>query len=165
MGVAVERDVHFMRRALACAAQAAAAGEVPVGAVLVREDEILAEAGNRPIGDCDPSAHAEMVALRAAARNAGNYRLPGSTLYVTLEPCVMCAGAIIHARVARVVYAAPDPRAGAAGSIYDVLTGARLNHRPICEGGLLAGECGAVLQAFFRARRGQVVAGAGTPVG
>ena len=149
------RDLHYMRRALPCAARAAPAGEVPVGAVVVRDDVVLPEAGNRPIGACDPSAHAEMVALRAAAREAGNYRLPGSTLYVTLEPCVMCAGAIIHARVERVVYAAPDPRAGAAGSVYDILTGARLNHHPRCEGGLLADECGEMLQAFFRARRGR----------
>ena len=155
MGIDSARDLYFMRRALACAVQAAEAGEVQVGAVLVRDDVVLAEAGNRPIGACDPSAHAEMVALRAAAREAGNYRLPGSTLYVTLEPCVMCAGAIVHARVERVVYAAPDPRAGAAGSVYDVLTGARLNHHPLCEGGLLADECGEVLQTFFRARRGR----------
>ena len=144
----------MMQRALMLAARAAAAGEVPVGAVLVAGGEVVAEAANRTIGDCDPSAHAEMLAVREAARALGNYRLTGSTLYVTLEPCAMCAGVIIQARVARVVYATPDARAGAAGSVYDVLTGRRLNHHPSCEGGLLAEQAAALLQAFFRQRRG-----------
>ena len=154
MGVDEERDRQHMQRALLLAARAAAEGEVPVGAVLVRDGEPLAEGANCPVSACDPSAHAEVVVLRAAARAAGNYRLPGSTLYVTLEPCVMCAGAIVQARVARVVYAAADPRAGAAGSVYDVLTGGRLNHQPVCEGGLMAEESAALLQSFFRMRRG-----------
>ena len=142
-----------MRRALALAAAAAEAGEVPVGAVLVRDGEVRGEGANRPIGACDPSAHAEVVALRAAAAAVRNYRLPGTTLYVTLEPCAMCAGAIVHARVGRVVYAAVDPRAGAAGSVFDVLTGRKLNHHPACEGGLLAEESSALLRGFFRERR------------
>ncbi len=142
-----------MRRALELASSAEAEGEVPVGAVLVRDGEVLGEGWNRPIGDHDPSAHAEMIALRAAARAIDNYRLLNTTLYVTLEPCVMCAGAIMHARVARVVYAATDPKAGAAGSVFDVLGSGRLNHRLQCDGGLLAGEAGAQLRAFFRARR------------
>ena len=153
MGVDEPRDLYFMRHALQLAAQAAALGEVPVGAVLVRDDAVLGEGSNRPIGACDPSAHAEVVALRAAGVAIGNYRLPGSTLYVTLEPCVMCAGAIVQARIARVVYACDDPRAGAAGSVYDVLTGGRLNHHPVCESGLLAAESAALLRTFFRARR------------
>ena len=153
MGVDEPRDLCFMRHALHLAAQAAALGEVPVGAVLVRDDAVLGEGSNRPIGACDPSAHAEVVALRAAGVAIGNYRLPGSTLYVTLEPCVMCAGAIVQARIARVVYACDDPRAGAAGSVYDVLTGGRLNHHPVCESGLLAAESAALLRTLFRARR------------
>jgi tRNA(adenine34) deaminase len=147
-----------MQRALALAAAAAAAGEVPVGALLVRGGEVLGEGYNRPIAAQDPTAHAEVEALRAAARRVGNYRLPGSTLYVTLEPCPMCAGALIQARVARVVFAAPDPRAGAAGSAIDLLGTGRLNHHILYTGGVLAAESAARLRAFFRARRG---AGAG----
>jgi tRNA(adenine34) deaminase len=126
---------------------------VPVGAVIVKGDEVVAEGWNQPIASHDPSAHAEMVAIREAAAALRNYRLGGLTLYVTLEPCVMCAGAIIHARLARLVFGAPDPRAGAVRSVYDVISQPRLNHRPEWTGGVLAEECGAVLQEFFRARR------------
>ncbi len=147
-------DEHWMRRALTLALRAQGEGEVPVGAVLVRDGELVGEGWNRPIGEHDPSAHAEIMALRAAGRILGNYRLPDTTLYVTLEPCPMCAGAIVHARVARVVYAAADPRSGAAGSVFDLLpSDARFNHRTTCEGGLLADEAGELLRAFFRARR------------
>ena len=143
-----------MRRALALAEQAEAEGEVPVGAVLVRDGEIIGEGWNRPIASQDPTAHAEILALRAAARRVDNYRLPGSTLYVTLEPCVMCAGAIIHARVERLVFGAADPKGGAAGGRFDLLpSDGRFNHRVSCEGGLFREQCGALLRAFFRRRR------------
>jgi tRNA(adenine34) deaminase len=142
-----------MRHALKLAHRAQELGEVPVGAVVVRGEEVVAEGWNQPIAAHDPSAHAEMVAMRAAAAAARNYRLGGLTLYVTLEPCVMCAGAIIHARIARVVFGAADPRAGAVQSVYDVISQPRLNHRPQWTGGVLAEECGALLQEFFRARR------------
>jgi tRNA(adenine34) deaminase len=143
-----------MQVALALARRAAAEGEVPVGAVLVLDNEQIGEGWNRPIGDHDASAHAEIQALRDAGRRVGNYRLPGTTLYVTLEPCVMCAGAIIHARVAQVVYGAPDPKAGACGSVFDLLpSDGRFNHRTDCRGGILAEDCGETLRAFFRARR------------
>jgi tRNA(adenine34) deaminase len=151
-----EKDEAWMRRALALARCAAAAGEVPVGAVLVLDDEVVGEGWNRPIGACDPTAHAEVVALRAAATRLGNYRLTGSTLYVTLEPCAMCAGAMIQARVARVVFGAPDPRAGAAGSVFNVLQAEALNHCAEIAGGVLAEPCGALLRDFFRARRGRL---------
>ncbi len=147
-------DLRWMRRALDLARHAAGAGEVPVGAVVVRDGVVLGEGWNGPIGCCDPTAHAEVQALRAAARRAGNYRLGGATLYVTLEPCAMCAGAIVHARIARVVYGAEDPRAGAAVSVFRVLSEPRLNHRVPAEGGVLAAECAALLQEFFRTRRG-----------
>jgi tRNA(adenine34) deaminase len=143
-----------MRRALELARSAELAGEVPVGAVLVLDGAVVGEGWNRPIGSCDPSSHAEIEALRAGARQVGNYRLAGSTLYVTMEPCPMCAGAMIHARVARVVYGTPDLRAGAAGTVIDVLGSAAANHRVSVTGGVLADECRALLQAFFRARRG-----------
>jgi tRNA(adenine34) deaminase len=144
-----------MRRALELAQSAEGAGEVPVGAVLVASDgQIIGEGWNRPIGAHDPTAHAEIVALRAAANAAGNYRLPGTTLYVTLEPCPMCAGAIVHARVERVVFGAVDPRSGAAGSTFDLLpSDERFNHYTRCEGGLLAQESADMLRRFFRARR------------
>ena len=142
-----------MRHALKLARKAQELGEVPVGAVIVKGDEVVAEGWNRPIASHDPSAHAEMVAIREAAAALRNYRLGGLTLYVTLEPCVMCAGAIIHARLARLVFGAPDPRAGAVESFYDVISQPRLNHRPDWTGGVLAPECGALLQEFFRARR------------
>ena len=143
-----------MRRALELAQSAEAEGEVPVGALVVVDGEVVGEGWNRPIGSHDPTAHAEIVALRAASRALHNYRLPGSTLYVTLEPCPMCAGAIVHARVYRVVYAAADPRSGAAGSVFDLLpSDQRFNHYPRCEGGVLADEAAAMLRGFFRARR------------
>ncbi len=143
-----------MAHALALAHRAADAGEVPVGAVIVRDEEIIGEGWNRPIGAHDASAHAEIQALRDAGRRVGNYRLPGATLYVTLEPCVMCAGAIIHARIERVVYAAADPKAGACGSVFDLLpSDRRFNHRTECSGGVLADACAETLRAFFRARR------------
>jgi len=142
-----------MRRALALARRAADAGEVPVGAVLVRGDEVIGEGWNRPIGACDPTAHAEILALRSAAIQVGNYRLVDSTLYVTLEPCPMCAGAIVHARIARVVFGAADPRTGAAGTVFDLLRSSQLNHRAEVTGGVLAEDCGALLREFFRARR------------
>lgn len=142
-----------MRHALALAARAEAEGEVPVGAVLVRGDDVLGEGWNRPIGLSDPSAHAEMLALRAAAARLGNYRLPGTTLYVTLEPCVMCAGLIVHARIATLVFGAADPKAGAVHSHYDVIAKPRLNHTVTWQGGVLEAECSALLKGFFRARR------------
>lgn len=147
-----------MRKALELARSAASAGEVPVGAVLVRGDEAIGEGWNRPIGACDPTAHAEVVALRAAALRAGNYRLVGSTLYVTLEPCPMCAGAVVQARVARVVFGAADPRAGSAGSVFNLLQAQALNHRAEILADVLADECAALLREFFRARRGQPAA-------
>ncbi len=143
-----------MQYALNLAQQAAAEQEVPVGAVLVRGDQLLAEGWNQPIGHCDPTAHAEIQALRAAATMQGNYRLPGSTLYVTLEPCPMCAGAIVHARVERVVFGATDPRTGAGGTVFNLLQADELNHSCKVTGGVLAEECGNLLREFFRARRG-----------
>ena len=147
-------DEQFMRRAIELARQAEAAGEVPVGALVVRGDEIIAEGFNRPITTHDPTAHAEMIALRAAAARSDSYRLLGTTLYVTLEPCAMCAGAMVHARVQRLVYAASDPRAGAAGSIFNVVQNPALNHRLEVETGVLGEECGAMLRSFFVVRRG-----------
>ncbi len=146
-------DIDFMARAIALAADAARAGEVPVGAVLVRRGEIVAEGANRPVATHDPTAHAEIVALRAGGAALGSYRLVGTTLYVTLEPCVMCASAIVHARVDRVVFGAFDPKAGAAGSITDVFALPQLNHRVDAFGGVLERECGALLSEFFSARR------------
>lgn len=146
-------DCHWMRRALDLALLAAREGEVPVGALLVKEGELIAEGWNRPIGNHDPTAHAEIQALRAAGKRLGNYRLPGTTLYITLEPCPMCAGAIVHARVQRVVYAARDPRTGAAGSVYNLLQSNELNHRCEVMGGVLAEESATLLRSFFRAKR------------
>jgi tRNA(adenine34) deaminase len=146
-------DQQFMALAIEQANCAALAGEVPVGAVLVRDGLVLAKAFNQPIGLHDPSAHAEMLALRAASRAEGNYRLPGTTLYVTLEPCAMCAGAILHARVERVVYGAPDPKTGAAGSALNLFSNQQINHQTQVEGGVLAEECGQVLKRFFKERR------------
>lgn len=146
-------DADWMRHALQLAARAEAEGEVPVGAVLVREGVLIGEGWNRPIGTHDPSAHAEMLALRDAAKREGNYRLPGAVMYVTLEPCPMCVGAMIHARVQRVVFAAHDPKTGACGSALDLPGHASHNHRVWVEGGLLAEESAALLRAFFRARR------------
>ena len=146
-------DLFWMQHALALAKQAAAEGEVPVGAVLVRDHEILGEGWNRPIISHDPTGHAEINALRAAADRVGNYRLVDTTLYVTIEPCVMCAGAIIHARVKRLVYGAKEPKTGAVVSMFDVLADQRHNHRPEITGGVLAEQCAEQMQAFFRARR------------
>lgn len=142
-----------MRVALGLAREAGAAGEVPVGAVVVLDGEVIGRGFNQPILRHDPTAHAEVMALRDAADRAGNYRLPGSTLYVTLEPCVMCTGAIMHARVARVVYGARDPKTGAAGSVVDLYAESRLNHHADIEGGVLADDCGSLLSSFFAARR------------
>lgn len=148
-----ENDADFMREALALAREAASADEVPVGAVVVLDGRIVGRGFNQPIGRHDPTAHAEVMALRDAAARVGNYRLPGSTLYVTLEPCVMCSGAIMHARVGRVVFGARDPKTGAAGSVVDLFGEARLNHHADIVGGVLAEECGALLSGFFAARR------------
>ncbi|RMR04608.1 tRNA adenosine(34) deaminase TadA [Pseudomonas syringae group genomosp. 7] len=147
------KDQDFMREALALAAQGALLGEVPVGAVLVQNGEIIGRGYNRPISGNDPSAHAEMVAIRDAAKALDNYRLPGSTLYVTLEPCSMCAGLIVHARVARVVYGALEPKAGIVQSQGQFFSQGFLNHRVLFEGGVLGEECGAMLSEFFRMRR------------
>ena len=146
----------WMRRAIELAHRSREAGEVPVGAVLVQEDKVLGEGWNQPIGLNDPTAHAEIQALRAATARIGNYRLPSnSILYVTLEPCPMCAGALVHARVGGVVYGAADPRAGAAGSVFNILESPFLNHRARVTGGVLESECGDLLREFFRARRPQ----------
>ena len=146
-------DAAFMRLALDQAHNAWLLGEVPVGAVLVRGGRVIATGYNRPIGDSDPTAHAEIVALRQAAALAGNYRLPGTTLYVTLEPCAMCAMAMLHARVARVVFGARDPKTGAAGGVVDLFAETRLNHHCQVSGEVEAQACGALLQEFFRERR------------
>ncbi len=142
-----------MSRALELAREAEAAGEVPVGAVIVKDGSIIAEGWNRPISTHDPSAHAEMIAMRAAAVALQNYRLLDTTLYVTLEPCAMCAGAMVHARVKRLVFAATDPRAGAAGSVFNIVQHAALNHRMQVDEGVLRDECSAVLRGFFQRRR------------
>jgi len=147
-------DIDFMRKALEQALVARARGEIPVGAVLTRGEQIISSGANCPISSNDPTAHAEVEALRAAGRALGSYRLTDTTLYVTLEPCVMCASAIVHARVRRVVFGAWDPRAGGVGSLIDVLALPGLNHRVDAFGGVLAEECGAVLQEFFEQRRG-----------
>lgn len=144
---------QFMEAALALAREAGSLGEVPVGAVVVRDGEIVGRGYNQPIGRDDPTAHAEIAALRDAARNLGNYRLPGCELYVTLEPCAMCAGAIMHARIARVVFGARDPKTGVAGSVIDLFGETRLNHHAQIEGGMMAEECSALLSSFFAARR------------
>jgi len=146
-------DIDFMQAALAEARQAAQAGEVPIGAVIVCEGAIIASGQNCVLRDLDPTAHAEIVALRAAASAVGNYRLGGCTLYVTLEPCSMCAGAMIHARLARLVFAAADPKAGAAGSVLGVVNHAQLNHQMLVEQGILAEESAELLRSFFRERR------------
>lgn len=147
------RDEEWMREALLLARQAEAAGEVPVGAVLVKDGKLIGSGWNQPIGAHDPTAHAEVMALRAAAKAAGNYRLVDTTLYVTLEPCAMCAGALVHARVARLVYGTADPKTGAAGSVFDLVRTDKLNHRLEVEGGVLAEDCGALLRTFFASRR------------
>jgi len=144
---------NFMREALVLAAEAAAAGEVPVGAVVVRDGEIVGRGFNRPISSHDPTAHAEIVALRDAAARLGNYRLTGCDLYVTLEPCAMCVGAMVHARIGRVLFGASDPKTGACGSIVDLPAIAHWNHHGVFTGGMLAEECGAMLRRFFAERR------------
>lgn len=146
-------DVDYMRCALELARAAQGAGEVPVGAVLVRDAAVIATGANRPIGACDPTAHAEIEALRAGAHALGSYRLSDTTLYVTLEPCVMCAAALVNARVRRVVFGAFDPQAGGAGSLLDVFKLAGMNHRVDVFGGVLAAECGTLLRDFFEWRR------------
>ena len=150
-------DEDFMREALEQARQAGACGEVPVGAIVVLDGQIVGRGFNQPIGRHDPTAHAEVMALRDAAQRLGNYRLPGCELYVTLEPCAMCSGAIMHARIRRVVFGARDPKTGVAGSVIDLFDEARLNHHATIEGGLMADECGGMLSAFFAARRGKTL--------
>ena len=149
----MDRDEKFMRLALAEAEKAFQAGEVPVGAVVVRGGEVIASAHNGPVGLKDPSAHAEILALRRAAAEEGNYRLAGTTLYVTIEPCLMCAGALIHARVSRLVFGATDPKGGAVVSLYGVLQDGRLNHRVEAAGGVLGEACSEILSRFFREKR------------
>ena len=153
-------DEFYMREALSLARSAECLGEVPVGAVVVKAGEIIGRGFNTPIGDHDPTAHAEIAALRDAARKLNNYRLPGCELFVTVEPCAMCAGAIIHARISRVVYGARDYKTGVHGSVVDLFAVERLNHHARIEGGLLAEECGAVISAFFSARRAVRISGA-----
>jgi tRNA(adenine34) deaminase len=146
-------DLYFMRIALAEAQASAEAGEVPIGAVIVQKETILAQAGNRTIRDNDPTAHAEIVVIRESARHLGNYRLADTTLYITLEPCAMCAGAVIQARIPRLVYAADDPKGGAFRSCFGVLTSTKLNHRVEVIAGVLAQDSAAMLQSFFSSRR------------
>lgn len=146
-------DEQWMQHAIALARRAEAAGEVPVGAVVIHNDQIIGEGWNQPILSHDPSAHAEIMALRAAGQSIQNYRLLDTTLYVTLEPCAMCAGAIMHARIAKVVFGAADPKAGAAGSVTDLFANTALNHHVSVEGGVLAIECGNLLSDFFRKKR------------
>ncbi len=146
-------DITFMQRALELARRAEQDGEVPVGALVVLNNEVIGEGWNHPIGSADPTAHAEIAALRAAATRLGNYRLTGATLYVTLEPCPMCAGAIVLARVARVVFGAADPLAGAGGTVFDLLRSPKLNHRSEVQGGLLADDCSRLLKGFFQSKR------------
>lgn len=153
MSLETATDDHWMRCALALAQQAQAEGEVPVGALVILDHQIIGEGWNQPIGLSDPSAHAEIAALRAAARRQSNYRLPGATLYVTLEPCVMCVGAIMHARIARVVYGATDPKTGAAGSMFELLGSDKFNHQVEVTGGVLADQCAELLRNFFQSRR------------
>jgi tRNA(adenine34) deaminase len=153
MGMSAELDAAMMREALQLAAQAAEQGEVPVGAVVVRDGRIIGRGHNSPISSSDPTAHAEVRALRHAARTLGNYRLGGCALYVTLEPCAMCAGAILHARIDRLVYGAADPKTGACGSVVDLFAENRLNHHTEVMGGVLATEAGEQLSGFFAARR------------
>ena len=154
----MDYDQVYMQLALEQARQAWDLGEVPVGAVVVKDGEVVAVGCNQPIGKHDPTAHAEIVALRAAAEKLGNYRLPGCELYVTLEPCVMCSGAMMHARLARVVYGATDPKTGACGSVLNLFGQEQLNHHTEVVGGVMAEECGAMLKDFFAARRAALAA-------
>ena len=148
-----ELDQQYMRMAIEQAQLAAQSGEVPVGAVLVKDGQVISKAFNKPIANHDPSAHAEMLALREAALAEENYRIPGSTLYVTLEPCAMCSGAMLHARIDRVVYGASDPKTGAAGSVLDIFASKQINHQTSVEGGIMSEECGQLLRDFFKGRR------------
>ncbi|MBU3580726.1 tRNA adenosine(34) deaminase TadA [Polynucleobacter sp. AP-Capit-er-40B-B4] len=148
-----ELDQQYMRMAIEQAQLAAQSGEVPVGAVLVKDGQVISKAFNKPIANHDPSAHAEMLALREAALAEENYRIPDSTLYVTLEPCAMCSGAMLHARIGRVVYGAPDPKTGAAGSVLDIFASKQINHQTSVEGGIMSEECGQLLRDFFKGRR------------
>jgi tRNA(adenine34) deaminase len=150
-------DEDYMKLALELAQQAANAGEVPVGALVVKDGEIIGRGFNRPISGADPSAHAEMVALRDAAQNIGNYRLVGCTLYVTLEPCAMCTGAIQHARIARLVFGASDPKTGACGSVVNLMAEEKLNHHCEVTSGVLAEQCGSLLSHFFASRRKKII--------
>ena len=151
--VASSDDERWMGEAIALAREAARRGEVPVGAVVVKDGSVIGRGGNAPIAASDPTAHAEIAAMREAARALGNYRLPGCTLYVTIEPCAMCAGAILHARIRRLVFGARDPKTGACGSVIDLFAVPRLNHHATAAGGVLADECGRLLSDFFGARR------------
>ena len=148
-----ELDQQYMRMAIEQAQLAAQSGEVPVGAVIVKDGQVISKAFNKPIANHDPSAHAEMLALREAALYEENYRIPGTTLYVTLEPCAMCSGAMLHARVGRVVYGAQDPKTGAAGSVLDLFSSKQINHQTSVEGGIMGEECGQLLRDFFKGRR------------
>ncbi len=153
MDEADSADIAFMQRALALARRAEAAGEVPVGAVVVKDGRVVGEGWNHPISSADATSHAETEAIRAACKELGNYRIPGTTLYVTLEPCVMCSGAIMHARIGRVVYGAADPKTGACGSAVDLFGAENLNHHATVEAGVLAEESAAMLKSFFASRR------------
>jgi len=153
MGIQTEQDIKWMQHAIKLAKHAGAIDEVPVGAVLVKDNQLIAEGWNQPITSNDPTAHAEMVALRAAAQTLANYRLVNTTLYITLEPCSMCAGALIHARVKRVVFGASDPRTGAAGSVFNILNTTRLNHTIDIQQDVLAQECSELLTNFFKNKR------------
>jgi tRNA(adenine34) deaminase len=154
--VGIDRDERFMRAALELANEAGASGEVPVGAVVVKDAEIVGRGFNHPISGRDPTAHAEIAAMRDAAQRLCNYRLIGCELFVTLEPCAMCVGAMLHARIARVVYAAADPKTGACGSVINLFAEARLNHHATVQGGVLASDAGTLLRDFFAARRGNI---------
>ena len=153
MTYSTEQDIKWMQHAIKLAKHAASIDEVPVGAVIVKEDQLISEGWNQPITGTDPTAHAEIVALRSAAKVLDNYRLVNTTMYVTLEPCAMCAGALVHARVTRVVYGARDPRTGAAGSVFNLLDSEKLNHQVEVEQGVLEAECGLLLSEFFKNKR------------
>ena len=153
MTTSTQTDIDYMQQAIALAQQAAEQGEVPVGAIIVKDGAIIGKGSNTPINTHDPTAHAEIIAMRDAAQRIGNYRLVDCTLYVTLEPCAMCTGAMQHARIARVVYGASDAKTGACGSVVDLMAEAKLNHHAVVEGGVLAEECGSLLSTFFKARR------------
>lgn len=149
----MQTDEYWMAYALSLAERAEQQGEVPVGAVIIQDNQVVGEGWNQPIINNDPTAHAEIQALRAACQHLDNYRLPDATLYITLEPCIMCAGAIVHARIKRVVFATKEPKTGAAGSCFDIFNAPQLNHHVVCEHGVLAEQSSALLRNFFRARR------------